>query len=55
MNDSHSKSYADAGVDITAGYKSVELMKRHVARTMIPGVVTDIGGFGGLLLRISQE
>ncbi len=48
MNDSHSKSYADAGVDITAGYKSVELMKRHVARTMIPGVVTDIGGFGGL-------
>lgn len=48
MNDSHSGSYAAAGVDITAGYKSVELMKSHVARTMTSGVVTDIGGFGGL-------
>ena len=48
MNDSHSSSYAAAGVDITAGYKAVELMKSHVARTMTPGVVTDIGGFGGL-------
>ncbi len=48
MSDSYSASYADAGVDITAGYKAVELMKRHVARTMIPGVVSGIGGFGGL-------
>ncbi|MBR4743160.1 MAG: phosphoribosylformylglycinamidine cyclo-ligase, partial [Oscillospiraceae bacterium] len=48
MKESYSASYAEAGVDITAGYASVELMKKHVARTMIPGVVTDIGGFGGL-------
>ncbi len=48
MNDSHSASYASAGVDITAGYASVELMKKHVARTMIPGADTGIGGFGGL-------
>ena len=45
---SHSASYRAAGVDIEAGYKAVELMKQHVARTMIPGVVSDIGGFGGL-------
>ena len=45
---SHSASYAAAGVDITAGYKSVELMKSHIARTMTAGVVSDIGGFGGL-------
>lgn len=48
MNDSRSNSYAAAGVDITAGYKAVELMKAHVARTMTAGSVTDIGGFGGL-------
>ena len=48
MNESRSQSYADAGVDITAGYKAVELMKAHVARTMTAGCVTDIGGFGGL-------
>ena len=48
MSDSASKSYAAAGVDITAGYKAVELMKAHVARTMIPGALTDLGGFGGL-------
>ncbi|MBQ8831138.1 MAG: phosphoribosylformylglycinamidine cyclo-ligase [Oscillospiraceae bacterium] len=48
MNESRSQSYADAGVDITAGYKAVELMKAHVARTMTAGSVTDIGGFGGL-------
>ena len=48
MNDSHSASYAAAGVDIEAGYKGVQLMKEHVARTMIPGVVSGIGGFGGL-------
>lgn len=46
--ESFSESYKAAGVDITAGYKSVELMKRHVARTNIPGVVAGIGGFGGL-------
>ena len=45
---SHSESYRAAGVDIEAGYKAVQLMKQHVARTMIPGVVSDIGGFGGL-------
>ncbi len=48
MSESYSASYAAAGVDITAGYRAVELMKRHVARTMTSGVVGDIGGFGGL-------
>ena len=47
-NRSHSESYAAAGVDITAGYRAVELMKQHIARTDIPGVVSGIGGFGGL-------
>lgn len=45
---SFSESYRAAGVDITAGYTAVELMKRHIARTMTAGVVSDIGGFGGL-------
>ena len=45
---SYSDSYKAAGVDVTAGYKSVELMKEHVKRTSIPGVVSGIGGFGGL-------
>ena len=45
---SRSESYAAAGVDITAGYKAVELMKSHIARTMTAGVASDIGGFGGL-------
>ena len=45
---SFSESYAAAGVDITAGYKAVELMKAHVARTMTSGVCSDVGGFGGL-------
>jgi phosphoribosylformylglycinamidine cyclo-ligase len=45
---SYSESYKAAGVDVTAGYKAVELMKSHVARTNIPGVVSGIGGFGGL-------
>ena len=45
---SFSESYKEAGVDITAGYKSVELIKKHVARTKIPGVISGIGGFGGL-------
>jgi len=48
MNNSHSESYAAAGVDITAGYKAVELMKSHVLRTVTPGVLSGIGGFGGL-------
>ena len=45
---SHSESYAAAGVDITAGYKAVELMKSHIARTLTSGVCSDVGGFGGL-------
>ena len=45
---SFSDSYREAGVDITAGYEGVKLMAPHVKRTMIPGVVSDIGGFGGL-------
>ena len=48
MSESYSASYAAAGVDIEAGYRGVQLMKEHVARTMIPGVVSGIGGFGGL-------
>ena len=50
MKSSHSDSYAAAGVDITAGYKAVELMKNHIARTMTSGVCSDVGGFGGLFL-----
>ncbi len=45
---SYSESYAAAGVDITAGYRAVELMKQHIAKTMVGGKTTDIGGFGGL-------
>ena len=48
MQGSHSASYAAAGVNIEAGYEGVRLMKPHVARTVIPGVVSGIGGFGGL-------
>ena len=48
INNSKSEAYAAAGVDITAGYRSVELMKRHIARTETPGVVGGLGGFGGL-------
>ena len=48
MNHSRSESYAAAGVDITAGYRAVELMKSHIARTMTSGVASGIGGFGGL-------
>ena len=48
MNESRSEAYAAAGVDITAGYKSVELMKKHIRRTETPGVCSDVGGFGGL-------
>ncbi len=45
---SKSDSYAAAGVDITAGYRAVELMKKHIATTMTSGVCSDVGGFGGL-------
>ncbi len=45
---SFSESYKQAGVDITAGYTAVELMKKHVARTMTSGVLDGIGGFGGM-------
>ena len=45
---SRSDAYAAAGVDITAGYKAVELMKQHIARTITSGVCSDVGGFGGL-------
>ena len=45
---SKSDSYAQAGVDITAGYKAVELIKTHIARTVVSGKSSDIGGFGGL-------
>lgn len=47
-NNSFSESYKAAGVDVTAGYKAVELMKKHVAATNTPGVMSGIGGFGGL-------
>ena len=46
-NNSYSESYKAAGVDITAGYKSVELMKKHIARTKNSGCLDDVGGFGG--------
>lgn len=45
---SFSDSYKEAGVDVTAGYKAIELMKGHIARTKTPGVLSGIGGFGGL-------
>lgn len=48
MNNSFSESYKAAGVDVTAGYEGVKLMKKDVERTRIPGVLTGIGGFGGL-------
>ncbi len=48
MNNSKSDSYTEAGVDITAGYRAVELMKEHIAKTMTGGALSDIGGFGGL-------
>ena len=48
MENSRSAAYAAAGVDITAGYEGVRLMRDDVKRTHIPGVVSDIGGFGGL-------
>ena len=48
MNNSYSESYKAAGVDVTAGYRAVELMKSHVARPMTGGVLGGLGGFGGL-------
>lgn len=48
MEQSHSESYKAAGVDVTAGYRAVELMKEHVASTNVSGVLSGIGGFGGL-------
>ena len=50
ITDSRSEAYAAAGVDITAGYKAVELMKGHIARTATEGVCSDIGDFGGLFV-----
>ncbi len=47
MSNSRSESYAAAGVDITAGYKAVELMKEHIKRTRNEGCLDDVGGFGG--------
>ena len=47
MKNSRSESYAAAGVDITAGYKAVELMKAHIKRTRNEGCLDDVGGFGG--------
>ena len=47
MKNSRSESYAAAGVDITAGYRAVELMKKHIARTRNEGCLDDVGGFGG--------
>lgn len=48
IENSRSESYAKAGVDITAGYRAVELMKTHINKTLTSGVCSDIGGFGGL-------
>lgn len=48
MPESCSESYREAGVDVTAGYRAVELMKSHVAKTATPGVLSGLGGFGGL-------
>ncbi|MDE5884606.1 MAG: phosphoribosylformylglycinamidine cyclo-ligase, partial [Oscillospiraceae bacterium] len=45
---SFSESYKKAGVDVTAGYEAVKLMKEHIAKTNIPGVISGIGDFGGL-------
>ena len=48
IENSASKAYADAGVDITAGYRSTELIKKHAAKTFVPGMMSGLGGFGGL-------
>ncbi|NLJ34583.1 MAG: phosphoribosylformylglycinamidine cyclo-ligase, partial [Firmicutes bacterium] len=48
MKKSYSVSYKEAGVDITAGYRAVDLLKTHMAGTKTPGVLSGLGGFGGL-------
>ena len=48
MNNSYSESYKEAGVDVTSGYRAIELIKKHIERTKISGVIEGIGGFGGL-------
>jgi phosphoribosylformylglycinamidine cyclo-ligase len=48
LKNSYSESYKAAGVDVTAGYRAIELMKKHIKRAKINGVIDDIGGFGGL-------
>lgn len=55
MEKSFSESYAAAGVDVTAGYESVELIKSHVKKTTIPGVIGGIGGFGGMFEIAAKE
>jgi len=55
MNNSFSESYKNAGVDVTAGYRSVELIKKHVEKTKIQGVLESIGGFGGLFALPKNE
>ncbi len=55
MEKSFSESYAAAGVDVTAGYESVERIKSHVKRTVIPGVIGGIGGFGGMFEIAANE
>lgn len=55
MEKSFSESYAAAGVDVTAGYESVELIKSHVKKTNIPGVIGGIGGFGGMFEIAANE
>lgn len=55
MEKSFSESYAAAGVDVTAGYESVELIKSHVKKTNIPGVIGGIGGFGGMFEISAKE
>ena len=55
MNQSFSESYKNAGVDVTAGYKSVELMKQFVKSTYNENVISDLGGFGGLYSLNSEK
>ena len=54
MEKSFSESYKEAGVDVTAGYKAVELMKKSVQETYTKGVMSDLGGFGGLFLHLHR-
>ena len=54
-NNSRSESYEKAGVDITAGYRAVELMKKHISRTIMPGAMPSIGNFGGLFAELAAR